>query len=42
LQLKVSGKDERGLVGHEIDKKNMPQITTTITKITTTIIIMSL
>ena len=41
LQLKVIGKDERRLLGLDIDKKNIPQITT-ITKITTTIIIMSL
>jgi len=41
LPLKVIGKDERRLLGLDIDKKNIPQITT-ITKITTTIIIMSL
>jgi len=38
LQLKVIGKDERRLLGLDLDKKNMPQITTT----TTTIMIMSL
>jgi len=41
VPLKVIGKDERRLLGLDIDKKNIPQITT-ITKITTTIIIMSL
>ena len=43
VPLKVIGKDERRLLGFDIDKKNIPQITTTTTtKITTTIIIMSL
>jgi len=37
LQLKVSGKDERRLLCLDIEKKNIPQITTT-----TIIIIMSL
>jgi hypothetical protein len=42
VPLKVIGKDERRLLGLDIDKKNIPQITTTTTKITTTIIIMSM
>jgi hypothetical protein len=46
LQLQVIGKDERRLLGLDIDKKNIPQITTTTTttttNITTTIIIMSM
>jgi hypothetical protein len=45
LQLKVSGKGERRLLCLDIDKKNIPQIiitTRTTTKITTTIIILSL